>query len=369
MIIALSVSVGILLIFQFVFILTRVIYFWKNNQSDLPSDFPFVSVLIAARNEETQLPQLFESLEKLDYSDEKIMFLFANDQSTDRTEKLLEDWCGKKSNRKFITISDSEIRKYHPNGKANALAILGDYAKGDFLFFTDADCEVNPNWIKAGVAAFGPKIGLVIGITQVSGRDFFGRFQTLDWLNTLGLVKVASDLGLRTTGLGNNMVIEKSAYIKSGGFKNLPDTLTEDLEISKSIANSGFKISHQISSGMLTKTKQEDSIKSLLQQRKRWFSGVITLPFFWLILLSLQFFYLPAVLVLVVHNILFGVGVFLVKTFLQGVFLGEVASRAGMKLKWNYLIGFDFYFFLINALTILYYFWPSKIRWKSRDYS
>lgn len=369
MIIVLSVSVGILLIFQFVFILIRVNYFWKDHQSDLPSDLPFVSVLIAARNEEIQLPKLLESLEKLEYPDEKITFLFANDQSTDKTEKLLEDWCGKKSNRKFITISDSEIRKYHPNGKANALAILGDYARGDFLFFTDADCEVNPAWIKTGIAAFDPKIGLVIGITQVSGEDSFGKFQTLDWLNTLGLVKVASDLGLRTTGLGNNMVIEKSAYLKSGGFKNLPASLTEDLEISKSISNAGYKISHQISPGMLTKTKQEDSIKSLLQQRKRWFSGVITLPFFWLILLSLQFFYLPAVMILVVHNVAFGLGVFLMKTLLQGVFLREVSTRAGMKLKWNYLIGFDFYFFLINALTILYYFWPSKIRWKSRDYS
>jgi len=369
MIISIVILIGILLIFQFVAILIRVTYFWKDHQESLPSDLPFVSVLIAARNEEYLLPNLFKSLEKLDYPEEKIMFLFANDQSTDHTEKLMEDWCGKKSNRKFITISDSEIKKYHPNGKANALVILGEIAKGDFLFFTDADCEVNPVWIKAGIAAFGQNTGLVIGITQVAGKDFFGRLQALDWLNILGFVKVASDLGLQTTGLGNNMVIEKSAYIKSGGFKNLPATMTEDLGISKAISEADFEIVHQISPEMLTKTKQEDSIKSLLQQRKRWFSGVITLPFFWLILLSLQFFYLPAVIVLLVHNLALGLVIFTIKTLLQGVFLGKISSRGGIKLKWGYLFLYDFYFFLINALTILYYFWPSKIRWKSRDYS
>src|SRR5690606_3663342 len=104
-----------------------------------------------------------------------------------------------------------------------------------FYFFTDADCTVNANWIREGVSCFGEEVGIVIGITQVKAVSLLERFQEIDWWLTLGFVKVATDLTIQTTGLGNNMVISKQAYQKSGGFKKLPFCLTEDLEISRAI--------------------------------------------------------------------------------------------------------------------------------------
>ncbi len=369
MIFNIAIGIVVLMIFQFFFIIIRTHFFWKDHRTELPEDLPLVSILIAARNEELFLPKLLDSLEQINYPSERIQFLFANDQSTDLTEKILADWCATHPNCEFITISEQESGKFHSNGKANALAILGEQAKGKILFFTDADCQINPDWIKTGLAAFSPAVGMVIGFTQVQAYDSFGKFQELDWLLTLGLVKVASDLQIQTTGLGNNMAISKSAYLQSGGFKNLPSSLTEDLEISKAIAKADFRIVHQISPGILIRTKQEDSLKKLLNQRKRWFSGVMTLPFFWLVLLSLLFLCLPALILIFFLDPLLGVLLFIIKALLQGMFLKQIRNRANAKDSQFYWLVFDFYFFIINALTILYYFWPSKIRWKSRSYS
>jgi cellulose synthase/poly-beta-1,6-N-acetylglucosamine synthase-like glycosyltransferase len=369
MILAFAVVIVGLIVVQFCLILIRVNFFWKSYPLKQTDELPFVSVLIAARNEEFLLPKLLKSLEKINYPSEKIEFLIANDQSTDDTESLVNAWCAHYPNRYAENITQNESGKYHQNGKANALAILADKASGEFLFFTDADCEVSTGWIKSGIVAFDSETGLVVGITRVHSQDFFGKYQELDWWNTLGLVKVAADLGIQTTGLGNNMVMRSSAYFTCGGFKNLPYSLTEDLEIAKSITKAGFKTVHQVSPGMRAQTKQEDSLAKLLSQRKRWFSGVMTLPFSWLVLLGIQFFYFPAILFILSHDWQIGLVLLLLKNVLQTSFIAKFANRAGVKINWSYLIGFDLYFFSINTLTILYYYWPSKIRWKSRTYS
>ncbi|MEB2783792.1 glycosyltransferase [Algoriphagus persicinus] len=359
--------VGLILI-QFVIVLIRINFFWKNHNEKLSADLPFISILVSARNEERDLPDLLRSLEQLDYPLERIQFLFADDQSTDRTAGILEDWCAAGSNRTFLTIDSSQAALYNRNGKANALGVLGEKATGEYFFFTDADCEVNPNWIRAGIGAFTGNVGLVIGITQVEARGLAERFQELDWWLTLGFVKVATDLGIQTTGLGNNMVISQEAYQQSGGFKNLPFSLTEDLEISRAIQLQGFNISQQVSPEMLVMTKPETSFRSLLDQRKRWMNGVMTLPFYWKMILGLQFGYFIGLIGLLVLYPAVGLMLGLIKILLQGAFLNGIAGKAGVKINGFSWFVFDFYNFNTTVLTILYYFWPSKTKWKSRIY-
>ena len=364
-----AVVVVLLLFIQFIVAWIRLFFFWKDHSGITDKDLPKVSVLIAARNEEEDLPDLLSSFEKLDYPSDRIQFLFADDQSSDATGEILKVWCAMHPNRTFLTIAPSQTGLYNQNGKANALAILGEKATGKYYFFTDADCEVNPNWVREGVYSFSEKTGLVIGITQVKAKKLLEKFQEIDWWLTLGFVKVATDLGIQTTGLGNNMVISQEAYERSGGFKNLPFCLTEDLEISRAIQRSGFKIAHQVSSGMLAITKPEVSFKALLDQRKRWMSGVMTLPYYWKFILALQVIYFVAVLGIMFIKPSFGLSLAFVKSLLQSIFLFSLAQKVGVKINWLHLMVFDFYNFCTTVLTILYYFWPSKTKWKSREYT
>lgn len=359
--------IGLILV-QFIIAIVREGFFWRDHHRELPSEWPAVSVLVAARNEERDLPDLLKSLDRLDYPADRIQFLFADDQSVDRTPELLEGWCATAPNRAFLTIAPSQTARYNENGKANALAILGEKATGDYYFFTDADCEVNPNWIKEGVGCFGENVGMVIGITQVKAVGLWERLQGIDWWLTLGLVKVATDMDMKTTGLGNNMVISKVAYQQSGGFRQLPFCLTEDLEISRAITREGFGIAHQVSPGMLAMTKAETNLRNLLHQRKRWMKGVMTLPFYWKLILALQAAYFAAWIILTVLAPVMGISLGLAKILLQGTFLTRIAGKAGVKISWLTLFIFDFYNFYTTVLTILYYFWPAKTKWKTRIY-
>lgn len=357
-----------LLSLQYLILLIFQRFNWKYHAHQKAEKPRKVSVLISARNEEKLLPQLLKSLDKLDYPDSQLQILLADDQSSDATGQLARDWVAKKANRKLISLTKDQVGLFQQNGKANALAILANEAAGDFLFFTDADCEVPPGWIREGIASFGPNTGLVLGITQVKSRNFFEKMQEIDWWNTLGIIKTVTDLGLTSTGLGNNMVISREAYQKSGGFAGLSFSLTEDLEICRAVSKSGFEIRHQVSEAFLVKTKPEQRIADLLQQRKRWMGGVVTLSFSWKILLFLQFLYFPAVIFLLALNWKVGLVFLVAKSFLQGLFLSFFAKNSGQKIGGIALALFDIYQLGSLSLTILYYFWPGQTQWKARNY-
>ncbi|OOG75281.1 glycosyltransferase [Algoriphagus sp. A40] len=356
-----------LLVIQYVLLLFLLKGNWKNHFKN-SSQFPMVSVLIAARNEEKHLPDLLKSLSELDYPIEHLEILIADDQSSDLTPGLISEWAGSNQNRKLISIIPDQVGLYQQNGKANALAILAKEAQGEFLFFTDADCEVPSNWIREGLGSLREKVGMVIGITQVKATGFFQKMQGIDWWNTLGIVKAVTDLNFPTTGLGNNMAIRKEAYFKCGGFEGIPHSLTEDLEISKAIRNSGYRICHQVSEGILVKTKAEKDWKSLLIQRKRWMAGAMTLSFPWKIVLAFQFLFFPLVLAMIYLDWKLGMGIWTLKVVFQSLFLCAFAKKTGQNIGILELIFFDIYQIQSLSLTILYYFWPGKVHWKARNY-
>lgn len=360
----------ILVILQVIFFLIlslRVKFHFQNHRKKLPKTLPLVSILVPARNEEKHLPALLRSLSKLDYPEDKLQILLADDQSSDATSEILKTWCDR-PNRTFFSLQASDSFRFNANGKANALSFLEQKALGKFLFFTDADCQVNPNWIKEGIASMEPGVGLVMGVTQVKGDDFLSKMQEIDWWFTQGVIKIATDLGLPTTGMGNNMVIRREALEQVGGFSHLPFCLTEDLEISRSIRKAGYKLEHQVSAEMLVLTKAEVSWKALLRQRKRWMQGVMTLPFFWLVLLFIQAAFFPALVILCWYSPWVSILSWALKISIQGYFIRLFSARSTHYPDWCWLWIFDFYYLLSTFHTILYYFWPSKTYWKSRSY-
>jgi cellulose synthase/poly-beta-1,6-N-acetylglucosamine synthase-like glycosyltransferase len=360
------ILVSILLVQNFLLFL-RIRYDFQNHRKPLSEYLPIVTVLIAARNEEVHLPRLLASLGSLDYPEEKLQILIADDQSSDLTLKIIQDWCDRPS-RSYFAVEARQTFTKNANGKANALAYLEKSAIGEFLFFTDADCEVNPGWIKEAVSCMDQNVGLLNGITQVKGNSWLAKMQEIDWWNTLGIVKIVTDLGWPTTGMGNNMVIRREALEKIGGFAHLPFCMTEDLELSRSIRKAGYRVIHQVSPEILVFTKAEPDWKALMHQRKRWMQGVITLPLFWLVMLFFQAAFFPAVVYLLWFSPLIGIGFWLLKMAFQSFFVREFSSKVTSPPNWNDLLMFDFYYLLSTSNTILYYFWPSRIQWKSRNY-
>ncbi|WP_304517050.1 glycosyltransferase [Cecembia rubra] len=334
----------------------------------IENGLPQISILIPCRNEEGNLPKTLTSLDQLDYPKNKVQVILGNDNSSDASGEILQNWSAKRQYSEFVEIQGHEADS-KMNGKANALSQMAKLASGDILLFTDADCEISPNWaMHMAQTWLRTKAGMITGITTVSGSRFFHKMQALDWWLTLGMVKVMGDLGISVTSMGNNMLISKEAYRAVGGFEGIPFSLTEDFEIARQVEKKGFRNIHEVSLGNLVKTKAQSDFKKLLSQRKRWMHGAMTLPFVWKLILSVQVLFFPAILGLIILHPFEGIILWLSKVLIQGFFIYRFASKTKTYLKILDFLSFEIYYLITAWSTIVYYFWPSKIDWKGRKY-
>lgn len=341
--------------------------FRNFSRSEIKS-FPSISILIASRNEAANLPSCLEALGKLDYPTDKLQILLGNDNSSDETAQILQSWISENLHAEYCEVKENQFSK-KINGKANALAQMAKQATGEYLLFTDSDCIVPTSWAKEmTAAALHSNVGFVTGVTSIKKEGLFSKMQDMDWIFTLGMVKIVSDLGVPVTSMGNNMLITKKAYDAVGGFEGIEFSLTEDFEIARAIQKKNFTGNHQFSSKNLIETKAQPSWGSLWEQRKRWMYGAMKLPFFIKLLLALQALFLPLVLLLIINYTWLGWIFWTTKLMLQSYFIYHLKKEIGQKINPIYFLIFEIYYLFTAWTTILYYFWPSKTSWKGRKY-
>lgn len=121
---------------------------------------PSVTVVMAAHNEETNLPAKLRNLTELDYPRNKLNAVVASDGSTDRTVELLAPY--------FPFVSGVILPQ--PVGKAMALNEAVRRATGEILVFLDVRQKIENNAITELVSCFAdPKVGAVSGELLLSG--------------------------------------------------------------------------------------------------------------------------------------------------------------------------------------------------------
>lgn len=115
---------------------------------------PSVSIVIAARNEEANLPAKLANLRLLNYPHDRLQIVIASDGSTDRTPDILREHS---SHIVPVILTES-------HGKANALNQAARQATGDILVFLDARQSVDPDAVSELTACFAdPSIGAASG--------------------------------------------------------------------------------------------------------------------------------------------------------------------------------------------------------------
>jgi chlorobactene glucosyltransferase len=138
----------------------RSLHRLDHEGGELPDPPPFISILVPARNEESNIAACLESLRKQDYPDYEILVL--DDDSSDNTAAIVKD----------IASTDSRVRllrgKPLPKGwagKTFACHQLASQARGSWLLFTDADTVHSPSVLRHALAyASNHKLSLLSGL-------------------------------------------------------------------------------------------------------------------------------------------------------------------------------------------------------------
>ncbi|MFD2787601.1 glycosyltransferase [Hymenobacter rubripertinctus] len=341
---------------------------WEGSQpGPVPEPLPRVSILIAARDEAATIGRCLRAIRALDYPAELVEVLLGNDGSTDQTSAMaaaaMQGYAG--------TFRVLEIRENLglTRGKANVLAHLTRAATADFFFITDADIAVPATWLTGLLAHLGSGVGSVTGLTLVTGPALFHRLQGLDWLLSLGLVQVVTDLGQPVTAMGNNMLVPRAAYEATGGYEALPFSVTEDFELFKALTALGFGSRNLYRPDVLAESLPQYSWQGLLHQRRRWLRGVEQLPG-WLqaCLVVYGSFYLVLLALAVVVGPGVALAVWAAKLVVQGALAGVCFRRVGRRPPLELLPLFELYTLALSGSLVLFRLLPLHFEWKGRRY-
>ena len=195
-----------------------------------PADFPYVSLLIAAYNEEKIVDEKMSNCFELGYPKDKLKIVWITDGSTDST------------NEKLSRYSNAEVL-FEPKrgGKTAALNRAMNFINTDIVIFTDANTILNKDSITEIVNAFSdPKVGCVAGekrIALTSDTNTSSLGEGAYWKYESVLKEMDSRLNTTAGAAGELFAVRKDLYEYVE-----EDTLLDDFIISMRIAKKGYKI-------------------------------------------------------------------------------------------------------------------------------
>jgi cellulose synthase/poly-beta-1,6-N-acetylglucosamine synthase-like glycosyltransferase len=241
---------------------------------------PKVSVVIPIHNESRRMEGLLRSLLEQDCPAE---IIFVDDRSVDESPAMLARFVADAEERgmkdcRVITLKENP----GPNCKQYALTRGIAEARGEYLLFTDGDCETPSGWIRAMVRRMADTgIGAVIGpvFKKKQGKGFFFLYQCYDHAVRYNYLAGAIGLGAAGGGFGNNLIISRKALDDAGGYGAVPPSPTEDAALISQIRSGGkYRVRAIALPDAAVETGAEYSWKAFIAQTLRWNNGGIFSP-------------------------------------------------------------------------------------------
>ncbi|MBN2534823.1 MAG: glycosyltransferase [Spirochaetales bacterium] len=134
------------------FILAQIgLFLLRNSQYDYT---PFVSIIIAARNEKKSIAKTLNCVLNQRYPGDRFEVILVNDASKDRTLVIAQEFSFQYGNLKIINQPEPcpyNSRKKYAMEKGIA------HARGEILLFTDADSRMSDLWLRSIVHCYDPE--------------------------------------------------------------------------------------------------------------------------------------------------------------------------------------------------------------------
>lgn len=192
-----------------------------------------VSIILPVHNEERCLAAKLQNCLELEYPRELLEILVVSDQSTDATERIVEE---------FIVRSPhiQLLRTENRAGKSNAQNLAVREANGDILFLTDANAHARPDTLKQLVSNFAdPLVGLVAATLHLSEpTTAIDKGQGLYWRYELFLRQAESNLGILSTASGAALAMRREL------FRPMEEMYGDDCILPLDVRLKGFRVVH-----------------------------------------------------------------------------------------------------------------------------
>ncbi|NYE08432.1 cellulose synthase/poly-beta-1,6-N-acetylglucosamine synthase-like glycosyltransferase/spore germination protein YaaH/peptidoglycan/xylan/chitin deacetylase (PgdA/CDA1 family) [Bacillus niacini] len=258
-----AILIGILRLVILICLSRKQVKRYKETKVD-PGFTPFVSVVIAAYNEEKVICKTIDSILSSDYPAFEILII--DDGSKDDTAIVVQETY---ENQPLIRL----IKK--PNGGKSSAVNLGfKEANGEIVVALDADTLIAENAISLLVSHFKDEnVAAVSGNVKVGNKgNLLTNWQHIEYVTGFNLERRAfATLNCITVVPGAIGAWKKTAVEEAGYFQE--DTLAEDTDITLTLLRNGKKIEFEEKAYAYTEAPED--INSLAKQRYRWVYGTL----------------------------------------------------------------------------------------------
>jgi len=233
---------------------------------------PTISIVVAARNEESNLQQLLNSLVEQDYPKEKMEIIIVSDRSTDGSWQIINDFSNLYP---FVKGIQLEEKPDDMTPKKYALTCGINNTGGEIILSTDGDCIVPKGWSRSMVSSFDDNTGIVVGRSSInlSNPSFFNQYQSVDFLGIMAANAGVIGWKKGWSGSGQNIAYKRNAFEKIGGFLPVAKTISgDDMYLVQSISRH-YDLHFNTDPNSFIYTQPAPSIKAFINQRIRWASN------------------------------------------------------------------------------------------------
>ena len=328
-----------------------------NKSDEKSASVPFISVVIAVRDEEKNISTLLKCLKEQLIPTNQFEVILVDDHSEDNTVIIVED---------LMKNEDFNLRliksQYHDNQtispKKSALIQAIGEAKNELIVMTDGDCRFGKNWLRSMTSGFASqKTMFVSGPVILEERsNLLSKLQTIEFASLIGSGGALIGLNYPLMCNGANLAFRKSAFYHVNGYEgNEENSSGDDVFLMQKIFKTfEDSISFAHEQDAIVETLPQSSFFKLINQRKRWVSkwNKFLMSFSWVLPIFLFIHYasfiVAAISIILWPHYYLLIGLyFTAKFILDYIFLKKVMDFCKLQ--------FDFWIFLLSELLYPFY--------------
>ena len=303
---------------------------------------PFLSVIVCARNEESNLPDLLHAIAKQSYKNFELIVV--NDHSSDGTESVVRSFTAENPNFRVVNAKGE--------GKKNALKEGIAASSGEIIVQTDADCIPTERWLETIAFYLAEnESDLVIAPVKMEASSAFEEMQALEFMSLVASGAGAAAIKMPIMCNGANLIYKRSVWEEAVHAQHEKFMSGDDMFLLLSAKKSKKKITFLKSVEAIVTTKAKASVSGFLRQRRRWTSKSagyrdFSVLFTAFVVFSLAVLFFILLLTGEFRLLLF---VFLWKGLIDFFLLSGVAPFFGLQkcLKWIFPIAAIYPFYVV----------------------
>ncbi len=255
-------------------IVFTVLLFWNiplnTKKSSITNGFLVkkMSVIIPARNEQTNIERLLSSL-KLQVV-QPLEIIVVDDQSTDHTKQIAESF--------GVKVVDSTLLPPQWQGKSWACWNGAEVANGDILVFVDADTLLEKSGLLRIAESYKRQQNRGVLTIHPFHKmnnlyETFSMFFHFIVYASVGASSIWGKLFGLSGGFGQCMVCSRTDYYHLGGHETIKEAIVEHFTFARFAKKQGQFVSAISGKGMINMRMYPDGFKSFIQGWSKSFAS------------------------------------------------------------------------------------------------